>query len=137
MSDDQPPEPGRSSPAERWFRLAEEDLAAARLILDSGGVALRVACFLAQQAAEKALKAGLITLAVEFPKIHDLGELHDCFPSGVRPEIDADDLDLVDPWIIDGRYAADLPAVEAAQATKIVGAGVLAALRSTSERDQS
>ncbi len=135
MSDNQPPEPAGPSPAERWFRLAEDDLAAARIILEGGGVALRVAGFLAQQTAEKALKAGLIARNVDFPKIHDLGELHDRFPSTARPEIDVDDLDLLDPWIIDGRYAANLPEVEIGEATKLVEAAarVLEALRSMIE----
>lgn len=50
---------GEPSPAQRWFALAIEDLAAARVLIAEGSVALRIAGFLAQQAAEKALKAGL------------------------------------------------------------------------------
>jgi HEPN domain-containing protein len=106
MSDDQQPE----SPAWRWLRLAQEDLAAARAILRSEGVAPRIACFLSQQAAEKALKAGLIAMNRQFPKIHGLTRLLALYPNTVRPELKDDDLDLLDPWIIDGRYAADLPA---------------------------
>ena len=25
------------------------------------------------------------------------------------PDVESDDLDMLDPWVIDGRYAADLP----------------------------
>jgi len=53
---DQPPEP-EMTPAQRWFRLAEQDLAAAGVLLRDGSSALRIVGFLAQQAAEKALTA--------------------------------------------------------------------------------
>lgn len=137
MRDEAQPEPTPTPPARRWFRLAEEDLAAARVILDSRDVAFRVACFLAQQAAEKALKAGLIALGTEFPKIHDLTELHGRYADDARPAVDGDDLDLIDPWVIDGRYAADLPAVSAIEARAVVDAAgrVLDAIRPTIERE--
>ena len=41
------------TPAQRWFALAEDDLAAARILVADGSAALRIAGFLAQQAAEK------------------------------------------------------------------------------------
>lgn len=133
MSDEAPPDPARPSPARRWFRLAEEDFAAAQVVIDSGGIALRVGCFLAQQVAEKALKAGLIAVGAEFPRIHDLTELHGRYDEDVRPAVDGDDLDLIDPWVIDGRYAADLPAVSAVEARAVVDAAgrVLDAVRPT------
>jgi HEPN domain-containing protein len=109
------------APAERWYQLAAEDLAAARALLASG-VTPRVACFLAQQAAEKALKAGLISLGVEFPKIHALTGLLALYPSDNRPAADEDQLDRLDPWVIDGRYAADLPPVPASDAISLVSA---------------
>jgi len=55
------------TPAQRWFRLAEQDLAAAGVLLRDGSAALRIVGFLAQQAAEKALKSGLLAW------IHRLG----------------------------------------------------------------
>jgi HEPN domain-containing protein len=101
--------PDEPSPAQRWFALASEDLAAARVLLADGSVALRIVGFLAQQAAEKALKAGLFAASVAAPRIHGLQQLLDRYPAGDTPAIDLDDLDLLDPWVIDGRYAADLP----------------------------
>ena len=68
------------SPAQRWFRLAEEDLIAARVLLRDGSAALRIAGFLAQQAAEKALKAGLFAANTAVPKIHGLSQLHASYP---------------------------------------------------------
>ena len=72
-------------------------------------VALRIVGFLTQQAAEKALKAGLFAALVAAPRIHGLQQLLDRYPAGDEPAINLDDLDLLDPWVFDGRYAADLP----------------------------
>ena len=99
MSASLPEEP---SPAQRWFALAIEDLAAARVLIAEGSVALRIAGFLAQQAAEKALKAGLFAASVGVPRIHGLNQLLARYPSVGAPDVDPDDLDLLDPWVIDG-----------------------------------
>ena len=120
MSDQRPDtEP---SPAQRWFRLAEEDLIAARVLLRDGSAALRIAGFLAQQAAEKALKAGLFAANAAVPKIHGLSQLHASYPPAGTPDIDHDDLDILDPWVIDGRYAADLPDLGAIEAGELLAA---------------
>ena len=120
MSDQRPDtEP---SPAQRWFRLAEEDLIAARVLLRDGSAALRIAGFLAQQAAEKALKAGLFAANAAVPKIHGLSQLHASYPPAGTPDIDHDDLDIDDPWVIDGRYAADLPDLGAIEADELLAA---------------
>jgi len=105
---DQPPEP-EMTPAQRWFRLAEQDLAAAGVLLRDGSSALRIVGFLAQQAAEKALKSGLLALGASPPRIHDLSQLNALYPTTYSSHISDDVLDLLDPWVIDGRYAADLP----------------------------
>lgn len=109
------------TPAQRWFRLAEEDLVAAAVLLDEGSAALRISAFLAQQAAEKALKAGLFATEVTVPKIHGLRQLLASFPSDA-PVIDLDDLDDLDPWVIDGRYAADLPDLGSIEARQLLAA---------------
>jgi HEPN domain-containing protein len=94
---------------QRWLRLAEEDLVAAHVLVREGSAALRIAGFLAQQAAEKALKAGLFAANLPAPRIHGLRQLHASYPDDRSPDIEIDDLDRLDPWVIDGRYAADLP----------------------------
>ena len=76
---DQPPEP-EMTPAQRWFRLAEQVLAAAGVLLRDGSSALRIVGFLAQQAAEKALKSGLLALGANAPRIHDLSQLNALYP---------------------------------------------------------
>jgi HEPN domain-containing protein len=119
MSDDRPPEEN-PPPAARWLRLADEDLSAGGVLLASEDVTRRIACFLAQQAAEKALKAGLLATGQIFPKIHGLTELLAQFPDYQRPDLEADELDELDPWIIDGRYAADLPDVDQETASHLL-----------------
>ena len=98
---DRPPEI-EPSPAQRWFRLAEEDLIAARVLLRDGSAALRIAGFLAQQAAEKALNAGLFAANSAVPKIHGLSQLHASYLPDRAPDIDPEDLEILDPWVIDG-----------------------------------
>ena len=74
------PPPEEPTPAQRWFLLATDDLVAAQILADDGTAALRIAGFLSQQAAEKALKAGLFSLAIDVPKIHGLSQLLDRYP---------------------------------------------------------
>jgi HEPN domain-containing protein len=114
--------PDDATPAQRWFSLAEQDIAAARILIKDGSVALRIAGFLAQQAAEKALKAGLFSLGLTVPRIHGLNQLPDRYPIDGSPDVDRDDLDLLDPWVIDGRYAADLPDLSLAEANDLAAA---------------
>jgi len=59
-----------------WVRKAESDLAAVELAL-AAGRALDTACFHAQQAGEKYLKAYLIHIGMDFPYIHNLEKLVD------------------------------------------------------------
>jgi len=55
-----------------WLRTALGDLAAAVVLIDNAGVAPRQAAYLAQQAAEKALKATIALQGIEPPYTHDL-----------------------------------------------------------------
>jgi HEPN domain-containing protein len=57
-----------------WWRKAESDLENARLCVEAGR-ALDTACFHAQQAAEKCLKAYLSLKRVDFPFLHNLAAL--------------------------------------------------------------
>jgi HEPN domain-containing protein len=58
-----------------WLAKAEEDLAAAGLILGGTLRSWEIASFHAQQAAEKALKAVLVRYQINFPRSHDISEL--------------------------------------------------------------
>jgi HEPN domain-containing protein len=58
-----------------WLNRAKSNLVKARSASEIPGVYLEDLCFDAQQAAEKAVKAVLISLNVRFPYIHDLTQL--------------------------------------------------------------
>lgn len=68
MSKRYPPEDPRE-----WLNRARSNLALAKA--KRKGVYLEDLCFDAQQAAEKAIKAFLIKLDVDFPYVHDLARL--------------------------------------------------------------
>lgn len=60
---------------EKWFRKAESDLLVIKNNLFSTEIPIDACCFHAQQAAEKYLKAYLVSKLVIFPKTHDLQSL--------------------------------------------------------------
>jgi HEPN domain-containing protein len=93
--------------AARWFKEAEEELNTTLYLEKGEGIPLRSACFHAHLAAEKALKALLVSQEVDFPRTHDLVRLESM--SLTDAQIDPDDLDLLDPWSMHGRYPGDLP----------------------------
>ena len=84
--------PDDATPAQRWFSLAEQDIAAARILIKDGSVAL-------------------VATTDELVQLID-----------GSPDVDRDDLDLLDPWVIDGRYAADLPDLSLAEANDLAAA---------------
>ncbi len=61
--------------AERWLRHAHEDLETAELCLGNAAIPPRQACFFAQQAVDKALKAVLVARNLDVPSTHDVGLL--------------------------------------------------------------
>ena len=73
------PEPG--SPAD-WLEDAESDLAPAESTSERP-VRRSHRCFHAQQAAEKAIKAVLVSRGADPPKMHNLGALLDLLPPEV------------------------------------------------------
>ena len=66
----------------QWLRYAQDDLDGAEYVTANiPSLAPRHACFFAQQAAEKALKAVLIYLHIDYPRHHNLDELRDIIGS--------------------------------------------------------
>ena len=72
--------PSPQSEAARWLRYAREDLQAAQVGLTNRRLVPRHSCLFAQQAAEKAIKAGLVLLQINFPKTHVLDALRNMLP---------------------------------------------------------
>jgi len=58
-----------------WLNRAHSNIATAQAIRDADDIYLEDVCFHAQQAAEKAIKAVLVSRGVDFPKTHDIAKL--------------------------------------------------------------
>jgi HEPN domain-containing protein len=99
--------PDELAEAARWRVQADEELRISR-VLAREDLPARAACFHAHLAAEKALKALMILRGIEVQRIHHLRRLADTLPAADRALFDDGDLDLLNPWTIDGRYPADL-----------------------------
>ena len=106
----------RSAEAGRWLALAHEDLAAAESKGADNGLAPRHRCMLAQQAAEKALKAGLIILDVDPPRTHNLELLADMLPEPWQVRRVSNDLGRLSLWVVESRYPGDWPDATGAEA---------------------
>lgn len=88
-----------------WLNRAKSNLATARAAKGVEGVYFEDVCFNAQQAAEKAIKAVLLSRHVDFPWVHDLAELLTLVRDSVGPlprEV-ADAVELTD-YAVAGRY---------------------------------
>jgi HEPN domain-containing protein len=99
----------RLAEAERWLTYAAEDLHAAESALCEAHLAPRHRCTFAQQAAEKALKAALVSLGIDPPRTHNLQLLADLLPVqwGVSSlEVDFASLSM---WAVESRYPGDWP----------------------------
>lgn len=66
--------------AEWWLWIARVDLQSAEHLLTNPDLPPLVACYHAQQAAEKAIKGALVWLEIEFPFTHNLGTLMRLLP---------------------------------------------------------
>lgn len=77
-------------------------------------------CFLAQQAAEKAIKAIFVLLNRDFPYTHDLDRLRDLLPDEWSVKTAHPDLADLSVWAVETRYPGDMPAVVEAEARAAV-----------------
>ena len=108
------------SDASDWLKFARDDLAAARTLLSDPDIPSRIACFHAQQSAEKALKALLVASSIPFKKTHDLVVLAGLQDIEVSAELTPIDLLLLHPWAVEARYPGDLPDVSDDEAAEVV-----------------
>lgn len=91
--------------AERYLRLARRDEAAFHTLLNSATVDFAVACFHAQQAVEKALKAVMFLRGLEFRRTHDLEELSGTLAdAGVNIPLEEEELRRLTPYAVEFRY---------------------------------
>lgn len=91
--------------AERFLRLARRDEAAFLALLNSPGVDFAVACFHAQQAVEKTLKAVIFQQGLEFQRTHDLEELSGILSdAGINTPLDEEEFRRLTPYAVAFRY---------------------------------
>jgi HEPN domain-containing protein/predicted nucleotidyltransferase len=99
---------GEIGDSAKFLESAKEDLWYANLGKDKHRTG---AAFHAQQAAENALKALLITEAEGFPKTRDLVALVERLPPRYVEAFDLGALSELNPWAMQGRYPADMPSI--------------------------
>lgn len=113
--------------AQRMLRLARRDQAAFAALLVAPGVALSVALFHAQQAAEKALKAVMCLRGLEYRRTHDLEELAaQLADAGCRPAVDEAELSRLTPYAVEYRYDDEAPQLLTGAAAQAIVASLLA-----------
>lgn len=106
--------------ARRWLRFATEDLDVAQRLLAADGTPPRHACSLAQQAAEKALKAALVLEGIDFPFRHDLDALRNLLPDPWSVRRTHTDLAQLTEWAVEARYPGDWQEATATDAEQAV-----------------
>ncbi len=112
------PEPDRS--AVYWIELARGDLAAAHCIARDASVPPRVAANLAQQAAEKALKAAISSIGAEPPRSHDLVRLVQ-LATALNLSLSTDQLRFLADAHVQGRYPDPMePTYDVGQASELL-----------------
>ena len=105
----------------QWLGKAEQDLRASEALLAAQPPLLYAACFHAQQAAEKYVKALLTWRQVEFPKTHAIEQLLD-----LMKQADAEtasslvDAAALTPYGVDIRYPGDEPEPDQEQTRRAV-----------------
>jgi HEPN domain-containing protein len=96
--------------ARELLGLAADDLTAARALVDVPSVSDAIVGFHAQQAAEKALKAALAATGRSFPFTHNIALLMQlCEDAGIELAAALDQLDLLTPYGVAGRYGSRSP----------------------------
>jgi HEPN domain-containing protein len=99
-----------------WVERAEEDYQAAVSSLRRKKPLTYIACFHAQQCAEKYMKALLVSRGAAFSKVHDLLLLNDqCTRAGVLLSVDAKLLNTLSDHAVKVRYPGDDPTPDEAR----------------------
>ena len=92
-----------------WLHYAEEDLTTAEIILKQLHRPPRQAYWYAQQTTEKALKAVLIFLQIDFPRTDDLNILWNLVPHSWQFKTVQSDLSDLTGCVADVRYPGNIP----------------------------
>ena len=91
--------------AAEWMNHADSDMKLARIAASDPDIRPEQSCFHAQQAAEKAIKAALLSHGIEFPLTHDIEELLEIAESkGIILPEDVKEAGLLTPYAVETRY---------------------------------
>lgn len=91
-----------------WLRRAQSDLQLGKAGMKTKDVLLEDECFHAQQCAEKALKAFLLHLDVDFPKTHALEVLLDILKTkGIQIPQNVDESFELSQYAVQTRYPGE------------------------------
>lgn len=104
----------------RWLRFAGGDLRGAETLLERKDILPHLACFHAQQCAEKAIKGSLIFLQIDFPKTHNIRLLCERLPDGWTLAEDPARFSALSLWAVEPRYPGDLQEATEADAKAAV-----------------
>ena len=88
----------------RWLEIARQDFRGTRLLLSADPSEPPLACFHAQQAAEKSLKAALVLEGIDPPRTHDLNELRELLPAGWEIPCTTAEFERISKWAEQSRY---------------------------------
>jgi HEPN domain-containing protein len=109
--------------AAEWLLHAESDLRYAKLGQDQPAILQNQVAFHAEQAAEKALKAVLVHMGVEFPRTHDLQSLLLMLrDNGISVQSVIEQASVLTRFAVEARYPGDIEPIrqeEVAQAIEV------------------
>lgn len=88
----------------QWLAYARIDFRAARHWATADPTEPLLACYHAQQATEKTLKAALVAARIDPPRTHDLNQLRDLLPEDWRLPGSSEDLRHLTGWAAKSRY---------------------------------
>lgn len=90
---------------EEWLRYARADLAVCQVAMERTEISPEIACFHAQQCAEKSLKALLLTKQIQFPRTHVIEFLLDLLSdAGVAVPEEVDEAVILTQYAVQTRY---------------------------------
>jgi HEPN domain-containing protein len=104
-----------------WIEKAEEDLLTAQVLMStSENRPVNNVCFHAQQCVEKYIKALLISLSINFPKVHDIGELLQLIPPALKLRLDIPDQERLTDYATVCRYPGEWAAITDAESEEAI-----------------